>query len=246
MIDFSPDNVTSNNPVILSEEAKMPIAKFALCFFQNENKVQGVTHHAITDNKLEIGRYIDQGEVIDWLTELSSHREFNPKTEWVSEHVLVDTPNTFVFFQRSFVDRMWFRTRERHFAIRVPYPAMLYKVNRLRRDLSVWALDRDSRPSLKSRLFHAPIMNIGCSGELCQGTAPIPEVLTNDCSQEVVDALIKSNFSHVNHSATLRIDGVTNVTNEIYIKFFESLQGSVDFPSKHLVPINQSIESILK
>lgn len=244
MLDTSTDYIESITPNIISEEDRMPSASFALCFFQKGDTIQGVTHHEVVDNTISMGRYIDKDAVADWLGEITSQRGCSPKNEWIGEHILMDTPNELVFFQRSFIDRLWVRNASQHYAIRVPFPALLYRVNRLDRSLRVWALDRDSRPTPKSYVYHAPLMNIGITGTVCQGNAPIPDVLSKDCSKGVVEALMKSNFSHVNHSKTLKLPNNENVSTDDYIAFFKTLQSHIDFPTENLMPINKTINEL--
>jgi PRTRC genetic system protein B len=251
MLNLQPDNAWETPPTILSEEQKMPIAEFALCFFKNGDQIDGVTHHEIQDNEIGIGKYVDKEHILSWLNKIAitSAESFVPKNEWIEDHILINNNNMFVFYTKSFKDRLWIRTGNgngnRHCALRVPFPALLYKVDRINRSLSVWALDRDKRPTLKSTVYHAPLMNVSCHGRLCQGTAPIPEVLTNDCSEGVIKALFESNFSHVNHHKTLKLESSESIDTEQYITFFESIQEEVDFPSQHLMPTGMNIEQIL-
>lgn len=241
MINF---NLT-HKPEIVPTDISQPEASFAFVFFKQDNAIKGATYHDITGQNLEMGRYISASETLDWITSQCITSNAKLSQSWNPEHVLVDTSRTLIFYQKSFKDRMWFRTSNQHIALNVPYPALLYKVDRVSRSLYVWALDRDSRPTLKSNIYHAPLMNLGMSGNVCQGSAPIPNDLSGDCSKGVVDALIKSNFSHVNHSQTMKLKDKESVSNTDFIDFYRSIEHMVDFPSCHLNSTNQTIADLL-
>lgn len=244
MIDFD-ENSTSIAQPSTGQKAE-PTASFALCFFESDASIEGVTFHKVNDNKIQMGKYIDKDEALNFVKRISSKDSSTPQSAWNSEDILIDTNRTLVFYRRSFKNRMWFRMPQGHFALNVPYPTLLYKVDRLTRNLNVWALDKDSRPTLDSKLYHAPLMNIDSNGELCQGTAPIPSELNNACRDKIVSALIDSNFSHVNHRNTLKIKDESSINNDIFVKFYKGLETEVDFPNSNLAPTNQSIAELIK
>lgn len=55
--------------------------------------------------------------------------------------------------------------------VTVKVPATLYVVDN--KKLYVFALENDSRPTLKTKIYHAPFFNIYADGNVCLGTAPV-------------------------------------------------------------------------
>lgn len=81
---------------------------------------------------------------------------------------------------------------------RANVPALLWKASKDR--MSVWALAKDERPTLRTVLYHAPFFNVYQNAEVCMGNVNIE--ICNDCTLEEFMPLwenyfFNSAFSHL-------------------------------------------------
>lgn len=89
-------------------------------------------------------------------------------------------------------------------------PAMVYMVEG--RELSVYALNEDERPTENTVLYHAPFHNVNVEGEVCLGSAkankPKDKTFANLCKY-YEDLFWMSEFTHLNHEN--RVKGNLNL-----------------------------------
>jgi PRTRC genetic system protein B len=118
-------------------------------------------------------------------------------------------------------------------------PALLWKANR--EHLSIFALKGKAKPTLTSKLYHAPFLNIYSGGSVCMGTVNIdinPDTALEDFIGKWQDYFFDSNFSHsINGNSNTR----TNTT-----ELWRSLAGSdKPFPQVQLIPTGYNLKQIL-
>ena len=131
----------------------------------------------------------------------------------------------------------------------VPWPRLLIVANRNGK-LAVAALKTNGRVSAKTRLYQAPLMNVYANGNVCTGSATLP----NECGIEQIRAwesvMFDSAFSHVNNPSTLSLDGDKDkgVDNKAHFRFWLSLSKKKvgKFPNEHLNPLRCGVEGFIE
>lgn len=142
---------------------------------------------------------------------------------------------------------MWFMCKGKRVSLKkVPYPSLLWSLTKSSggvTNMRIAALRADRRPSEKTKLYHAPLMNVGKTGELCYGTADIPRFIDTARIHEYEEAVFNSNFSHVNHQQTFK-PSVANeeISNAKHIKQWRSLTKVEKFPATLLQPTGLTLE----
>ncbi|MBS3955348.1 MAG: PRTRC system protein B [Methylomicrobium sp.] len=133
--------------------------------------------------------------------------------------------------------------------IDVPWPRLLMVANRNGK-LAVAALKTNGRVGAKTKLYHAPLMNVYANGNVCTGSATLP----NECGIDQIKAwesvMFDSAFSHVNNPSTLFLAGYKSkaVDNNAHYRFWLSLsKKKVDkFPNERLNLLRCSVEGFIE
>jgi hypothetical protein len=136
------------------------------------------------------------------------------------------------------------------------------------RGLFVAALTSTRRPTERTRLFHAPLMNVNGQGHVCTGSADLPNAVTLATLPAWEAVITHTFFTHVNHSKTLHLarpsrvtaksrarQGVTrpatsssDVSTTAHVRFWQRLarEGATRFPKEALVPMQQTVGDFLR
>lgn len=128
--------------------------------------------------------------------------------------------------------------------INVPWPRLLMVAN-CKGKLAVAALKNGGRVNTKTRLYHAPLMNVYDNGNVCTGSAALPD----ECGVNQINAwesvMFDSAFSHVNNPSTLSLD---NVDSKALYRFWFSLfkNGIGKFPNENLNPLRVGMEDFIQ
>ena len=132
-------------------------------------------------------------------------------------------------------------------SLSVPWPRLLIVANNQGK-LAVAALKGRGRLSAKTKIFNAPLLNIGRNGDVCTGSAQLPADVKADDIKQWESVLFDTAFSHVNNLATLKLDKKDGVDTKTHYKFWASLarRKEVAFPSTHLVPMAISLEEFIR
>jgi PRTRC genetic system protein B len=123
-------------------------------------------------------------------------------------------------------------------------PAMIYKVDR--RQLSVYALRSNNRPTEKTKMFRAPFHNVGEQGSVCLGNAKVkkPAVNTYTALQQYWEDLFwLSEFTHFNGSDKPVKTDLNKVWKRLLVSKTKLKWSDLD----ELVPCeNMTLKTILK
>jgi PRTRC genetic system protein B len=119
-------------------------------------------------------------------------------------------------------------------------PAMLWKANA--EHLWVYGLTGKAKPTEKTKLCHAPYLNIYSSGQVCMGTVQI-DMAKSTCLEEFIRTweqyFFGSNFSH-------SISG-NNSTKTNTTELWRSLAGKAEaFPQDELIRIGMTLKHIIQ
>lgn len=181
-------------------ESATPQAEFSLVFYtaltDGVKMVKGVTQHAIDDGVMGVGKYVSPNHVSELLNDnMNKTLTLNPP------NLLAENANTLVWYTPPVQEDMWFRVSSKVERVNAQWCSLLF-VAKKTGGLFVFAL-MDSHPNENSKVYHAPLMNIGSNGGVCQGTARLPKDISLSTMDEVRSTIFESNFSHVNHNHTL-------------------------------------------
>jgi PRTRC genetic system protein B len=133
-----------------------------------------------------------------------------------------------------FVDRLNIPSGKFH------VPAMLWKANA--DHLTVYGLKGKSKPTEKTKLCHAPYLNIYTSGQVCMGTVQInigKSACLEDFTKTWEQYFFNSNFSH-------SISG-NNSTKSNTTDLWRSLAGKGEaFPQEELIKTSLTLKQIIQ
>ncbi|MEE4377389.1 MAG: PRTRC system protein B [Candidatus Competibacteraceae bacterium] len=151
------------------------------------------------------------------------------------------------------------RAGDRRFSLTVPWPTLLVGISE--RGLYVAALASTRRPTERTWLFNAPLMNVNGRGHVCTGSADLPNNVTLATLPAWEAVITHTFFTHVNHSKTLRLtrpsarQGATrpatstsDVSTTAHVRFWQRLarEGATRFPKEALVPMQQTVGDFLR
>ncbi|MEQ1559185.1 MAG: PRTRC system protein B [Methyloglobulus sp.] len=128
-----------------------------------------------------------------------------------------------------------------------PWPRLLMVANRNGK-LAVAALKGRNRPSVKTKLFNAPLMNVSNNGAVCTGSATVPIECGIEDLNQWESVMFDTAFSHVNNPSTLNLDRKNKeVDTKVHYRFWQTLskKGIVAFPTGQLVPMSRSLEEFI-
>lgn len=220
---------------------------FALVFYKSVGgqSVLNVTRHAISnENKLSLGRIVSPQALVK---ELSGAIGRDATDTILPSNVLINAPDRIIWHTPRFVGDMWFRLGSKPTRLRVEWPPLLYIVKTTERRMNVFALGSNSRPTGKSKLYHAPLMNLDEHGSLCLGTAHLPRSITIDDLEACQASLVESQFTHTNHTMTLK-GGATNTTHFAFwkSKAAKGKQGPGRVKASEMQPLGKTLGGILE
>lgn len=118
-------------------------------------------------------------------------------------------------------------------------PPMLWVTSR--RHLWVFALASDDRPGGDAPVFHAPHWNVWQGGQVCLGSAVLPQ---DGNPQAWTDMFYATAFTHPNDGANWQAHwrgGVTALWKKLLAE-----GGRRDFPMRALVPTGATVEQIVE
>lgn len=178
----------------------IPTAALAYVLYEQNGSVCAATKHEVVDGRLQLGRVIG----LDMLARDLASKEAAGAVELLPPSVLVVSPSLLVWTSPQRFADMWFRVTGRTVCYRVWWPRLVWLADRRGRGLRVFALGGGGRPTLRTRLYHAPLMNINAWGTLCEGSATLPPSVNIATMAEVEACVFESCFTHTNHDKTMR------------------------------------------
>lgn len=230
----------------ITVKKETPKAQLAIFFYgvNSSSAFDGATRHHIENDIIQQGEYIEPNALLDLLSSKNSQTlSLKPKC------ILAEDHEHLVWFSKKQKRKMWFRqasSEDSVFSLNVVWPTLLFVANKRKNSLMVFALSSDSYPTEKTKIYHAPLMNISSTGVVCQGTAVLPKIITVACIEDVEATIYDSLFTHVNHFQTLTLGDDKKVSNTDHIRFWKKQeklnQSSV---KKFLVPFS-SVGALLK
>jgi PRTRC genetic system protein B len=167
------------------------------------------------------------------------------KRGFLPQEVLCHSPDQLAWYVPGRVRPLWFRdgTGPQHW--NVPWPTLVFRVRNGR--LSLAALGSRRRPGENARVFHAPLMNIHASCEMCTGNVSMPKGWSLSHRAGYERAVFDTIFTHVNHEHTLRSTSDGPVGTADHLRFWRELahRDSRRFPIGVLVPLESNLSQWL-
>lgn len=191
-------------------------AQYAVCIHSNGHDVIATGHEPLGDSTLGAGKVMS---LDDLSRVIASHTgQTQTGVQWANPSVLLDTDKLLVWSAAPQKRTLWFRVGETQ-AVDAIIPRTIFVVSRKTRSMSVFAAPA-KKPTPDTNLYHSPYMNVGSSGQLCQGTARIPDdvsVTTDELLKGCEDALFDSLFTHKNHDGTWKTKKGESISNPQHI-----------------------------
>lgn len=207
-----------------------------------------LTTHAVheTDERFVIGagRVLGMEErrlVLEILSK--SAREFT--TAFLPKEVVSYGSTQLAWCVPGKVRMMHFQVGSRRISINVPWPTLLLRARS--HELSMVALSGRRRPTQRTPVYHAPLMNINCTGRMCAGNTKLPNGIELRERAGYEKALFDTYFTHASHNETLQLPKLTTVSNHHHMRFWRSLAeaNTETFPSSALVPMGKTLDEWL-
>ena len=124
----------------------------------------------------------------------------------------------------------------------IAHPGLVFRVDARGTSalLRVFAFRKRGRPSPSTRLYQAPLLNVGARGAVCLGSTQVPSSTAPSSSGDWTAAFFASAFSHANASV-LRTNGPT------YAATVAELARTGDpFPGDRLIRLQLSLADVLR
>ena len=138
-------------------------------YVNNGKEVVSATLHDVVDGDLDIGNEISPQALIKLIT-AGKEQSFST-ADWISPNILVDSANMLMWYQPTMLRNLFLKppidTNQQRLSVK--FPSTLFAFERNTRQLQMFGLDSDKRPTLDSVLYQLPIGNISCNGNLCLG-----------------------------------------------------------------------------
>jgi PRTRC genetic system protein B len=198
MIDV---NYSAKEANLEKKESTLTIPLFSLVFYgkDSSHNFSGVTKHPINNGIIGKGKYVN----IDTVKEIFSGEETNELT-LRNPKIIAENSKFIAWTTPAKKADMWFRCATNDpIRLHVNWTSLLFVANK-RGLLNIYALSSNKTPDLDTVVYHAPLMNIGSNGSVCQGTAKLPKTIDNNALAEIESTIYSSFFTHVNHDHTLK------------------------------------------
>lgn len=130
-------------------------------------------------------------------------------------------------------------------SIRISWPPLIY-VWTGSNSLSVFAYNgRSVTPDTK--LYHAPLFNIGGGGDVCIGNADMPtSFVPNRANWKLIRGVMRdTSFSHVNHDHTIKSDKSVRTPDLVRFWDKQAKTGQRISLKKHLVPMGKTLAQVI-
>jgi len=211
----------THEPIGHADRSIKPMMSFVL--YGSGNNYSHITKHVVTNGELGLGRIIHPKTLLSHLNKL----EAEPSClDILPANVLLNSTDYLIWHKSSIVAPMWFRTPSKVSDYNVKWPPLLFCVNKITQSLQVFATATNKRPTESTRLYHAPLMNIDNAGDVCLGSAVLPNKIDFSTIDEIEKVITETQFTHTNHDETLR-GGASNPQHMNFWKARHNTQARV-------------------
>ncbi len=231
----------------LTDTAK-PLCAFVI--YGNNTSGGFVTKHPIRQHKnvpvIGVGQPLTHGDKKSLVACLFD--EHYKGIGLLPENLLAQQADTLIWYVKGKCHPVHFNINNKiHRINNAPYPNLIYAVKN--GTLKIAAYKGTKRPTAKTALYHAPLMNIYKDTRVCTGSATLPSDSSICTMIEWEKVITDTAYSHINHDYTLQHKSQSKQTSTAeLLRFWEKLgrQKTTKFPSKSLRPINMTLQEWLK
>ncbi|WP_288987625.1 hypothetical protein [uncultured Pseudoalteromonas sp.] len=186
----------------------------------DKGNIAAMTRHEIDDSGMKLGHYVAVEQCIKELS--ASGKPSKNDVALRPQNLLYHCEDKMMWYKQAHKGILWFRHGGVEFQIPVHYPALLFVVDQdVKATLRVYALASNQYPTVNTKLYNAPLMNISINGTVCLGTATLPSEIspTSACFSAVEETIFDSYFTHVNNSKTIK--SKSSVDTSMLVKFWQ-------------------------
>jgi PRTRC genetic system protein B len=162
------------------------------------------------------------------------------RLEVLPEHVLASTPERLAWFEPARPRVMFFKAQDAFLnslsGSSFPQPPLLFIAGE--RQLKVFALATEGRPTGETEVFTAPYFNTTAAG-VCLGSMPLPDSPSVQDTEAISSAFFHSEFTHGTSERLLKGWGGS------YGEVWSHAQAQGVFPMQHLVPLEKTLEEVI-
>lgn len=171
---------------------------------EEKNNLTFITEFMQEGDQISIGRLLKFNEFVDsvnfsYENQQGSASSLNKKgyMEVLDERILVKTHNQLVWtYTPSNDQNLYYKYGKHGYAGNFNWPTLIFKL--VDKRLSVAVLrSAKNRPNSKTKIYHAPLPNIGMAGEICLGSVYLP---TNNNIDEIAKSYLESTKTHFNRT----------------------------------------------
>ena len=192
-----------HTPISLTSQQEKMEPHFALVFHGNRENSTEITLHKINDSVIQIGDYVSGQVAKDMIFEATTSATGYESEQLMPQNLLLDNTQNLIWYTKAQRKVLHVRHGNNNSHQMVNYPALLFIAHKDARRVRVFALGTSARPTLNSKLYHAPFFNLDGSGNLCLGTASLPSAISMKTLSGVESAFFDANGTHTNHKKTL-------------------------------------------
>lgn len=211
------------------------------CSGDNDNAIIA-TKHPLTLTRgrptIEDGQLFCEDDLAT-LTNLMANKE--TLCTLLPANVLAHSSQHLCWYVKSQKKTMWFTeaTGIASCKIMINWPNLILTV--CRDELFISAYCGSRRPSSKTKLYHAPLMNVFDNCSLCMGDSIPPKENPIACMDEWEEAVFNTRFSHINDETPLSKSIVqSDVTYEAFIKSMST--NDSEFIASMLKPLSMNLQ----
>ncbi len=189
------------------------------------------------------GTPMTEGDYLDLVKSLSNRQR--PSINWIESNVLCHSQNRLIWWVPPQSIPLFFDVRAEdgtgvHRSGICPIPGLIFVAEG--RDLWLYAVKGDKRPTPETKLYQAPFLNVWADGMLCIGNAPLPAEEQRHNPTTWQDMFFRSRFTHSNIRQPNRLTKGVDPT-EFWIRQLD--KPSAKFPEKVLVDIKKTAQNLL-
>lgn len=140
-------------------------------YANNATEVVSATLHEVVGNELSLGNAISTHALIKLI--MAGKESSFDTADWIAPNILVDSANTLMWYQKAKMRHLFLKNTldKDQTTLYVKFPATLFVFDRNHKQLKLFALDNDKRPTQDSMLYQLPVGNVSSNGCLCMGNA---------------------------------------------------------------------------
>ncbi|AZL83407.1 hypothetical protein EIJ81_00645 (plasmid) [Aliivibrio salmonicida] len=208
---------------------------------------QGVTRHAITKSGVMLdGVWLDDAELSTSINDIqrNTSQRIDLCMDIIPTNVLVNNDKYLVWYVEPKQRDIWFTNSDVGCIGKVPHPKLIFVTSKINNTINLSVVKSEiNRPDNSTELFHAPLANIYKSGDLCIGSAKMPDEICIKSIDEIEAVLFESNYSGYKFDSFTPT--ITDIEAPLLTDGLLSISTTSCFPDDWLISKNQTLGDLL-